>query len=798
MEACASGWAPFVRDDKIVVAQGGTASVLSSGSASVLGNDFDIENDPLTAELVGDVKHGTLTLNADGTFVYQHNGKSKKEDEFSYRAFDGTRSSRRARVKIEILAPQNTAPFSIGSPPNQEAIENAFFEVALAGYFGDLDEGDTLRFTAAGLPGSRSLTIDPDSGILSGTPVSSDSRDNAYSVTITATDSGGLSTSVQFQLIIYADDRADLAVAANLTANPVTVGESAQWNIVIENLGPSDLDEGELVARWSTSGPILSLIAPQECTISANDSKIPSIRCSLNGLGARTSKTITVQGTQDSDGDNSLIAVTVSDDPVIGNNSSLIGSQVVAEFSEGPTQVLSATGSDVADGDLNGDGFPDLVVTADQTVVFFNNGNRRLTTPGTSLGSDSGGTTVVILDWNGDSIGDVAVAGMSGQAGRIYLNDGSGNFAQSIDLNYRNSGTIFAAAAADFAQDGFADLVLTGSGGSQLLRSTGQSGFSLTSLPAGPGIDVSIADTNTDSFADILIVESADRSVRVLRNSGDGRNFASQQLQRGSVSSVTGADLNGDGRVDLLLAIDGSDLTLPESRILYQRSDGTYPAGEIIGASSLNKMLAGDVDGDSLVDIIALNDAGVHQLYRGSPGGGFVLNAEQIVSAGMRQGVLLDFNNDLSLDLIMAGPDSSVVEIHANNGIGSLGLGDRIAPVISLNGEATVAVAAGATYVDPGATATDDIDGDVTESLVTSGSFDTGIVGSYTLSYSVSDRAGNLGTAKRVINVGVNQGVGGGGGGVTSPLFLIFLILIVILRSQLASRSQIQRCSYRQ
>jgi len=798
MEACASGWAPFVRDDKIVVAQGGTASVLSSGSASVLGNDFDIENDPLTAELVGDVKHGTLTLNADGTFVYQHNGKSKKEDEFSYRAFDGTRSSRRARVKIEILAPQNTAPFSIGSPPNQEAIENAFFEVALAGYFGDLDEGDTLRFTAAGLPGSRSLTIDPDSGILSGTPVSSDSRDNAYSVTITATDSGGLSTSVQFQLIIYADDRADLAVAANLTANPVTVGESAQWNIVIENLGPSDLDEGELVARWSTSGPILSLIAPQECTISANDSKIPSIRCSLNGLGARTSKTITVQGTQDSDGDNSMIAVTVSDDPVIGNNSSLIGSQVVAEFSEGPAQVLSATGSDVADGDLNGDGFPDLVVTADQTVVFFNNGNRRLTTPGTSLGSDSGGTTVVVLDWNGDSIGDVAVAGMSGQAGRIYLNDGSGNFAQSIDLNYRNSGTIFAAAAADFAQDGFADLVLTGSGGSQLLRSTGQSGFSLTSLPAGPGIDVSIADTNTDSFADILIVESADRSVRVLRNSGDGRNFASQQLQRGSVSSVTGADLNGDGRVDLLLAIDGSDLTLPESRILYQRSDGTYPAGEIIGASSLNKMLAGDVDGDSLVDIIALNDAGVHQLYRGSPGGGFVLNAEQIVSAGMRQGVLLDFNNDLSLDLIMAGPDSSVVEIHANNGIGSLGLGDRIAPVISLNGEATVAVAAGATYVDPGATATDDIDGDVTESLVTSGSFDTGIVGSYTLSYSVSDRAGNLGTAKRVINVGVNQGVGGGGGGVTSPLFLIFLILIVILRSQLASRSQIQRCSYRQ
>ena len=209
-------------------------------------------------------------------------------------------------------------------------------------------------------------------------------------------------------------------------------------------------------------------------------------------------------------------------------------------------------------------------------------------------------------------------------------------------------------------------------------------------------------------------------------------------------------------------------------------------------------MLVGDVDGDSLVDIVALNDAGVHQVYRGSSGGGFVLDEEQIVSAGMRRGVLLDFNNDQSLDLVMAGPDSNVVEIHANNGIGNLGLGDRSAPVILLSGEAVVAVAAGETYEDPGATATDDIDGDLTGLLVTSGSFDTAIVGSYTLSYSVSDRAGNLGTATRVINVGVNQGIGGGGGGVISPLFLIFLVSIVILMSQLASQMQIQRRSCRQ
>lgn len=778
--AYASGWAPIARGDKAMVARGGAVSQLSNGFSSVLQNDFDIERDPLSAELVDGVKHGDLTFNPDGTFFYQHDGKSDKNDKFTYRAFDGTRFSRKASVTIEVTAPENTPPFTVGSPPDQEAVEGVSFTLALAGFFGDLDEGDTLRFSASGLPGSGSLSIDPASGILSGKPRASDARNNAYSITISATDSGGLSASLNFQLTIYADDRADLAVSAGLSVNPVTVGESAQWNIVVENLGPSDLDTGELVARWSTSGAVLSLSAPGDCTISANGSKDPSVRCPLNSLAAGASKTITVQGTQDEDGDNSLIAIIDSDDPILANNSAVVGAQVVASFSEGPTQILSTNGKDVASGDLNSDGFPDLVVTSDRTILFFNSGNRTVITPGTSLGADSGAAAVVLLDWNGDGNPDVAAAGLPGLSGRIYLNDGGGNFSQTLDLRVQNSGNILAAAASDFAQDGYADLVLTGTGGSYLLRSTGQSGFSQTTLSAGPGLDVSTADINNDTFADILIVESGDRSVRILTNSGNGRNFTSQRLQRGSVAGVTGADLDGNGRVDLLLAIDGEDLSIPESRILYQRSDGTFPAGEVLGASPLSKMLAGDVNGDLLPDIIALNEAGVHQLYLGSSGGGFDLEAEQIVSAGMRRGVLLDFNNDQSLDLIMAGQKSSVVEIHANNGIGSLGRGDRDAPVIQLNGEVLVTLAAGAMYEDPGVTAIDAIDGDLTDSVLTSGSFDTSVVGSYKLNYSVSDRAGNLGTAVRTINVGINDGVGGGGGGELSLLFLVLLALILI------------------
>ena len=92
-----------------------------------------------------------------------------------------------------------------------------------------------------------------------------------------------------------------------------------------------------------------------------------------------------------------------------------------------------------------------------------------------------------------------------------------------------------------------------------------------------------------------------------------------------------------------------------ESRILIQGSDGTYPDGVSIGASPLNKLIAGDVDGDRLMDVIAINDGGVHQLYRGKAGGSFELVAEQIVSDGVRRGLLVDVTNDESIDLILAG-----------------------------------------------------------------------------------------------------------------------------------------------
>ena len=75
--------------------------------------------------------------------------------------------------------------------------------------------------------------------------------------------------------------------------------------------------------------------------------------------------------------------------------------------------------------------------------------------------------------------------------------------------------------------------------------------------------------------------------------------------------------------------------------------------------------------------------------------------------------------------------------------LGQEAYADTTAPVISLVGDATVTHALGTTYTDSGATALDDVDGDITSSITTSGTVDTNTAGTYTITYSVLDSAGN-------------------------------------------------------
>ena len=75
-------------------------------------------------------------------------------------------------------------------------------------------------------------------------------------------------------------------------------------------------------------------------------------------------------------------------------------------------------------------------------------------------------------------------------------------------------------------------------------------------------------------------------------------------------------------------------------------------------------------------------------------------------------------------------------------------------PTITLTGSATINLLVGDTYIEDGCVATDALDGDLTSSIITSGTVDTSTVGTYTLTYSVTDSASNIVSTTRTVIVG--------------------------------------------
>ncbi len=78
---------------------------------------------------------------------------------------------------------------------------------------------------------------------------------------------------------------------------------------------------------------------------------------------------------------------------------------------------------------------------------------------------------------------------------------------------------------------------------------------------------------------------------------------------------------------------------------------------------------------------------------------------------------------------------------------------DKTAPVITLKGGNEISWALGTNFVDPGYTAVDNVDGDVTANVEVSGNVDINAEGTYTLTYKVSDSSKNEATAERTVHV---------------------------------------------
>jgi VCBS repeat-containing protein len=124
----------------------------------VLGNDTDPDGDPLSAVLVSGPSHGTLVLNADGSFTYTPNTGYTGSDSFSYKASDGSLSSSTATVSLLVNA-VNQAPTAVAD--SYSTAKNTPLVVAAPGVLAnDTDpDGDQLTAVLVSGPSHGTLTL---------------------------------------------------------------------------------------------------------------------------------------------------------------------------------------------------------------------------------------------------------------------------------------------------------------------------------------------------------------------------------------------------------------------------------------------------------------------------------------------------------------------------------------------------------------------------------------------------------------------------------------------------------------
>ena len=108
-------------------------------------------------------------------------------------------------------------------------------------------------------------------------------------------------------------------------------------------------------------------------------------------------------------------------------------------------------------------------------------------------------------------------------------------------------------------------------------------------------------------------------------------------------------------------------------------------------------------------------------------------------------------------------------------------IADNVPPQIVLSGSATVTVRLGNTYTDAGATAIDNVDGDISDRIVVDNPVNTARAGAYTITYRVEDLAGNTAVATRTVIVQATAPAqSSGGGGAVSVLVLVLVLAILI------------------
>jgi hypothetical protein len=304
----------------------------------------------------------------------------------------------------------------------------------------------------------------------------------------------------------------------------------------------------------------------------------------------------------DGDGDLDLITGLATGVQLFDNNGrgTFTPGRVVASFPR--TQYTSP--GDVVTADVDNDGDLDILDAAGG--YFRNNGSSFASTPIASLAAISSRLLKVgDLDADGDL--DLIVVGTYTGEVVALLNDGSGNFGGVVRVIASGSGYSDDIAVADVDNDGDLDVLATSraAGAVVLSRNDGRGTFSPRETVAtitNP-VALQLGDLDGDGDLDLAYViqyDPAGNTLFVRRNDGQGNFGAAAQLAFDSgVFSLHLADINGDGRLDLVADASGE--------VCFALNNGTggfLPVARYLFDMAAPRGLSlADYNGDGALDI---------------------------------------------------------------------------------------------------------------------------------------------------------------------------------------------------
>ena len=352
----------------------------------------------------------------------------------------------------------------------------------------------------------------------------------------------------------------------------------------------------------------------------------------------------------------------------------------------GPSPVALAYGA-VTIGDVNGDGIPDLVSSVG--YIALGNGDGTFQPPkGYPLPSGFGPSQAVLADLRRNGLTDLVFIDGNGSTS-VLLAATAGKFSDGEWIPV--TGGAGCAAAADYNGDGRPDLAVATPTGVSILLGTGKAnpafktGVSLT-LPAGCLVT---GDLNGDGIPDLLV--PSDGTVVAFLGNGDGTFTQASVTSTPSGGYLALGDFNHDGKLDF--ATSGNLLALGNGDGTFQTPTPFVPTVPLEGFANIT---AGDVNNDGWPDVILTDDfySNIYVLLNNQHGG----FTESDFPAGSRrhlinpnQVLLVDLTGKGNLDIVVANTLGGA-GAYLGGGSGTFTLKEDLVPANFTLGSSVVAV----------------------------------------------------------------------------------------------------------